>query len=153
MKTGTQYFDSSYFIFSDSVIYVDRGSGYEPPMGDCLGQFKDEIGDGDYIVKFGSGGPKNYGYETKNGKVELKVRGFTLKPEAAKTLNFDKLEELILARPFNTKLRIDMGSTIKRDKTTWNLKTAENFKDYRLLYDKRVLLNDFTTVPFGYKQE
>ena len=42
-----------------------------------LGQITDET-DGDPIIKFASGGAKNCGYVTKGGKVECKVRGFTL---------------------------------------------------------------------------
>ena len=78
------------------------------------------------------------------------MRGFTLKPEAAKSLNFNVVTEMIKARDFQSKVDIDMGSTITRDKKTWSLANGQNRKQYRLLYDKRVLLDDFKTVPFGY---
>ena len=42
-----------------------------------LGDFTDEA-EGDPIIEFASGGAKNYGYETRGGKVECKVRGFSL---------------------------------------------------------------------------
>ena len=45
-----------------------------------------------HIVEFASAGPKNYGYRTKDGKVECKVRGFTLNARGQSQLNFDLLK-------------------------------------------------------------
>ena len=50
----------------------------DPPLGEFLGDFSDELDPCDHIVEFCSGGPKNYGYKTAHGKVECKVRGFSL---------------------------------------------------------------------------
>jgi len=69
------YFDT------DSVVFIEHPDDpYEPQpvLGNYLGDFTDEC---DYIVEFVSGGPKNYGYRTKQGKVECKVRGFRLNSE------------------------------------------------------------------------
>lgn len=46
---------------TDSIIYVHRPGLPDPLLGDYLGDFKDELSNGDYIVEFASGGPKNYG--------------------------------------------------------------------------------------------
>ena len=67
------YFDT------DSVVFIEHPD--DPVLGNYLGDFTDECDDGDYIVEFVSGGPKNYGYRTKQGKVECKVRGFRLNSE------------------------------------------------------------------------
>ena len=50
----------------------------------------------DYIEEFVSGGPKNYGYTTKNGKVECKVRGFRLNWEGKNQLNYDVMKQNVL---------------------------------------------------------
>ena len=68
----------------DSVIYKTERGQDKLPLGIFLGQFTDEI-DGDVIVEFCSGGAKNYGYLTKKGKVECKVRGFSLNYETKKS--------------------------------------------------------------------
>lgn len=119
-------------------------------MGEILGEYKDEIGCGDHIVEFVSGGPKNYGYRTAKGKTCLKVRGFTLKPKAAEQLNFNVVNQLVQAKAFREQIHVNMGTTIGRCTKTWTLRTVPNRKQYRLLYDKRVLCDDFSTLPYGY---
>jgi len=55
---------------ADSVIYLEEEPGQPSPLlGDYLGEFTSELEDDDYIEEFVSGGPKNYGYKTKKGKV------------------------------------------------------------------------------------
>ena len=135
---------------TDSVIYIHKDGLYEPEFGEYLGQYKDEVGGNDHITIFASGGPKNYGFITQNGKVEFKVRGFSLKPESKTMLNFDVMREMIKSNDFESKIPIDMGTTIKRNKLTWSLKTTPNSKDYRILYDKRLIVNGYETKPFGY---
>jgi hypothetical protein len=54
----------------DSIIFLSKPGLYEPKLGNYLGDFTDEINksDGtDYIIKFVSGGAKNYAFITKNG--------------------------------------------------------------------------------------
>ena len=46
----------------------------KPPLGDYLGDFKDELLPDDYIVEFATGGPKNYRYKTHKGE-DCKVQG------------------------------------------------------------------------------
>ena len=42
------------------------------------------------------GGPKNYGYKTKKGHVECKVRGFRLNSEGKTQLNYDVMRQKML---------------------------------------------------------
>lgn len=65
---------------TDSVIFVrrDKDPPLNPPSSEFLGDFTYQLDSCDYIVEFCSGGPKNYGYKTAHGKVECKVRGFSL---------------------------------------------------------------------------
>ena len=65
------------YYVTDSVIYKWRPGQVEIPLGVFLGEFTDEV-EGDPIIEFASGGAKNYGYETRGGKVECRVRGFSL---------------------------------------------------------------------------
>ena len=75
------YFDT------DSIIFSRQPDEPAPPLGDHLGEFTSELKPGDHIVEFAAAGPKNYGYRTKDGKVECKVPGFTLNTRGQDQLN------------------------------------------------------------------
>ncbi|XP_078357381.1 uncharacterized protein LOC144642278 [Oculina patagonica] len=86
----------------EQILYFDTDSlilGTDPslPLGDYLGDFTNELDDGDHIVEFAAAGPKNYAYKTKQGKVVCKVRGFSLNVHGAHQLNFDTLRENVIA--------------------------------------------------------
>ena len=79
------YFDT------DSVVFVHQPRQVSPALGQYLGEFKDELGEGDTIVEFCSAGPKNYGYTTQRHKMVCKVRGFSLNCQGAAQLNYEVL--------------------------------------------------------------
>ena len=91
------YFDT------DSVIYSRREGELSLENGDYLGDLTDELSSpGEYIVEFTSGGPKNYGYRTSEGKVECKVRGFSLGSVRGRAqLNYDRLRDNVLEELVN----------------------------------------------------
>ena len=81
---------------TDSVIYLEDEGQSNPVLGDYLGEFTSELDADDYIEEFVSGGPKNYGYTTKNGHVECKVRGFRLNWEGKTQLNYNVMRQNVL---------------------------------------------------------
>ena len=72
---------------TDSVVCKWRPHQPSIATGEFLGDMTDEL-DGDVITEFVSGGAKNYGYTTQQGKVVCKVRGFTVTVRGAAVLNF-----------------------------------------------------------------
>ena len=77
---------------SDWESYGSTSLQWSPgrPFGDCLGEMKDEL-EGDVTIEFVSAGAKNYGYITRSGKVQCKVRGFTFNiMEATWTTSYGK---------------------------------------------------------------
>ena len=91
LQMRTLYFDT------DSVIFTSRAGEWVPPLGDYLGELTNELDDEDYITTFVSGGPKNYAYQTKNGKTICKVRGFTLNYRGSQKLNFSSMRTSLSA--------------------------------------------------------
>ena len=81
---------------TDSVIYLEEEGQPNPFLGDYLGEFTSELDDDDTIEEFASGGPKNNGYKTKQGKVECKVRGYRLNSEGKTQLNYDVIRRNVL---------------------------------------------------------
>ena len=66
------------YMHTDSVIYIQKPGEPSIPTGNYLRQYTNELDEGDHIVEFVVAGPKNYAFNTKQGKQTCKVRGFTL---------------------------------------------------------------------------
>ena len=81
---------------TDSVVYKWRPGQPSIAIGDFLGDMTDEL-NGDVITEFVSGDAKNYGYQTRAGKVVCKVRGFTLNAPGSAILNFHTMKDNILS--------------------------------------------------------
>jgi hypothetical protein len=134
---------------TDSIIFTHKNEEYEPKLGDYLGEFTNELNpkEGNYIQEFISGGPKNYGYKLDTGKANVKIKGLSLSFETQKQINFDTMKELIINN--SDAIKVDQMNFVK-DKSKWSICTKNNEKIYKKVYDKRVLLDDFTTLPFGF---
>lgn len=92
----------------------------------------DEL-EGDVITEFVSGGAKYYGYRTRDGKVECKVRGFTLNHCDASILNFDSMKQNILSELDEPKnkprfLKITSPYHFVSDTTAKSIKLMERVK-------------------------
>ena len=141
---------------TDSVIFLEDAGQSNPVLGDYLGEFTSELDHDDYIVEFVSGGPKNYGYKTKKGKVECKVRGFRLNSEGKSQLNYSVMRQNVLdeiQKPLQKPRQTQVVKTyqIVRDPKTYQLYTFPDYKRYQLVYDKRVVDPiSFQTYPYGY---
>ncbi|XP_054708357.1 uncharacterized protein LOC129218168 [Uloborus diversus] len=133
---------------TDSIIYASNGSN-DPPLGNFLGEFTDEL-DGDIITTFISGGPKNYAYKTQKGKTCCKVRGFTLNFENSKSLNFNSIKELVCSMDLESTIILTDNNKITRDGKKRKVHSKVEKKLYKLVYNKRVLKHDYTTLPYGY---
>ena len=147
--------DRALYYDTDSVIYKTKLGQERLPLGLYLGQFTDELG-GDKIVEFVSGGAKNYGYKTRKGKVECKVRGFTLNYETLRTLNYETMKANIL-KELDEPLRerrvipISIPDFFECNQVTKKIKLTKRVKKYGLVFDKRVI-DPATRVstPYGY---
>ena len=150
-KRQVLYFDT------DSVIYSKEPGQPELPIGDFLGDLTNEVEHDDHIVDFTSGGPKNYGYETASGKVECKVRGFSLgSVRGHAQLNYARLRQNVLEEledPQENRRSIIVTNPhfFTRDATTKRLRVMPRTKDYGLVFDKRVVdRTTFKSYPYGY---
>ena len=149
LKTQVLYYDT------DSVIYHWRPGQPKIATGDFLGDMTDEL-DGDIIEEFVSGGAKNYGYKTRGGKFECKVRGFTLNVRGNRVLNYQTMKNNILAEleePTEEQRVIPVVNPnhFKRDSTHKSIKLVEQVKHYRLVFDKRVIdVPSKRSYPFVY---
>ncbi|GBN82246.1 hypothetical protein AVEN_159753-1 [Araneus ventricosus] len=139
--------ESVLYYDTNSVIYASNGRN-DLKIGDYLGDFTDEL-EGDTIVKFVSGRAKNYAYVTKSGKSVCKIRGFSLNYENSLKLNFDSVLKLV--RSFDDeRITVRNPRKITRDVKAGKIINKIEEKKYRKVYDKRVILDDLNTLPYGY---
>ena len=137
---------------TDSVIYLSQPGQPEPRLGNYIGDLTDELG-GEHITVFASGGPKNYGYKTSGGKTDIKVRGITLDCTARQKVNFESMCELVSLRAecgVTGTVTLDIPFRITRNTRTKEIQTKRMKKDYRVVYNKRVIVDGYKTLPYGY---
>ena len=138
------------YVDTDSMIYVAKEGEYDPPLGDYLGELTSEIDpkEGNYIDEFVSAGPKNYAYKLDSGITHCTVKGFTLNYIASLTINYDSIKKIVCEdqkKKLNVKQR-----KFNRNNNEWVVNTEYIDKSYGFVYDKRVLNEDLTTLPYGY---
>ncbi|XP_071964130.1 uncharacterized protein [Antedon mediterranea] len=136
---------------TDSVIFVSKPGVWDPPLGDYLGQLTTEVDpkDGKYIESFVSGGPKNYAYKLDTGKTVCKVKGFTLNFTNAQKINFDTVSNMVRGIGPNTIKTVEKNRITRKPKTR-KIVNETSTKDYRIVYDKRIIIENYRTVPYGY---
>ena len=92
--------------------------------------------------------------------VECKVRGITLNHDAVQCVNFDAMRGMVQrVDPTNGRawkkdgdemtVPVHYPHRIQRD-GPGVVRTKAITKDYRLVYTKRVILPDLTTLPYGF---
>ena len=147
---------------TDSVIYSYTPTLPHPPIGSYLGDLADELTckevgcngceEGHWIVEFVGCGAKNYAYQINNGQIVCKVRGFCLNYSASQVVNMDSMRQVLYDWQ-NKRESLPMTTyktMISRNKYTAIVYTHTMAKTYALVYNKRVVHPDFTTVPYGY---
>jgi hypothetical protein len=141
LQNRVLYFDT------DSVIYIHNESLWNPPLGDYLGELKDET-NGIPIKTFVSGGAKNYAYTLEDGASVCKIRGFTLNHRNSLALNIQTMKHLVTTNESSQPVITNPFKIVRKD---GQLFTKSESKAYQIVYNKRVLGNHFMTYPFGYK--
>jgi hypothetical protein len=141
------------YVDTDSMIFISDPNLYEPQTGKYLGQLTNEINekDGKHIIEFVSAGPKNYCYKLDGGKTKALVKGFALNNTSSKQINFESIRNVVTTD--QSKQIITEQLRFSRDKVNWTNSTSIIKKSYRLVFDKRILFNDFKTLPFGWRYD
>ena len=143
--------DRLLYFDTDSIVYVSRPGSYDPPLGDYLGEFTNELDPkkGNFIKKFVSAGPKNYAYSTDTGTTKTVVKGISINKTTMANLNFESIKDIVL-HDQSKKIAVEqLKFTI--DKPNCEIHSGIVNKSYGFVYDKRILRQDLTTVPYGFR--
>ena len=149
---------------TDSIIFSAKDGEYIPPLGEYLGQLTNELTckelgckqkdcSGHFIEEFVSCGPKNYSFKVNSGEIVCKVRGFSLNYKSSLVLNFESMKEALMVwhKGGEKKELITVKTELVRDRNKGEVNSKEVSKHYGVVYDKRKVLPDFTTLPFGFR--
>ena len=149
---------------TDSIIFSAKEGEYIPPLGEYLGQLINELTckelgckqkdcSGHFIEEFVSCGPKNYSFKVNSGEIVCKVRGFSLNYKSSLVLNFESMKEALMLwhKGVQKKELITVKTELMRDRNKGEVFNRVVSKHYGVVYDKRRVLPDFTTLPFGFR--
>ncbi|CAC5422864.1 unnamed protein product [Mytilus coruscus] len=104
------------------------------------------------IFTANQGGPKNYAYKLQKPygdgiQTVCKVRGITLNYKNALSINFDAFRDMVTSSEKKTITVVDEHK-ILRDSKSSRVITGQQSKDYRIVFDKRVIVSDYKTLPY-----
>lgn len=88
---------------------------------------------------------------TATGKISCKVTGFSLNFRNSKLINFEAMKSLVENMDTETTIEVENPSKIARDGKRRKVINKVEKKLYRVVYDKRILKDDFSTLPYGYR--
>ena len=91
--------------------------------------------------------------QNQPGKTEIKVRGITLDCTARQKVNFKVLCALVFLHAecgVTGKATVDIPFRISRNTKTKEIQTKRMKKDYKIVYNKRVITQNYKTLPYGY---
>ncbi|XP_052815380.1 uncharacterized protein LOC128242318 [Mya arenaria] len=139
---------------TDSLVFTTRPGEWEPPLGDYLGDLTDEV-PGNSITDFVTGGPKNYAYRLNcaddAGQTSIcKVRGITLNFKNTLDINFETVQKMVTCGDKVNPITVVDTNKIVRSPENCCIITKTEYKDYKIVFDKRVIGNAYTTSPYGY---
>ena len=77
------------------------------------------------------------------------MRGFTLNLKNSRLINFDVVKDMVL-NDGTKKVTVTNPQKISRDSRKRKLYNREENKEYKIVYTKRVVKSDLTTLPYGY---
>ena len=162
--------ESAIYQDTDSLYWIHKEGVARPvtptvPQGLFLGQLVDELTcsssgcryaktgncpkDRHYIKEWVCTAPKVYSYITDCNKVVSKVKGFTLHEENLKKINFESLKQIVTEdRTLKIQTNNPFGR-IGRRKWETKLMSETDKKCFKFVYTKRVMLEDYKTVPYG----
>lgn len=144
---------------------MSREGDEEPKIGDQLGEWSSELEPDEYIVDFVALASKVYSYETNTGRKEIRCKGMTLNEYTENILEWDEIQkqyfksgkimnkemfEALLTGVQDTQTVVYPDS-IKRDGRSQRLSSVTVTKTLQKVYDKRIMLPDYTSMPYGTK--
>lgn len=155
------YIFTIYEYILDSVIYVSRPGDKDIPLGNKLGDMTSELKDfesGSYISQFIAAGPKSYCYNVHQPSSEQVVRvvknkGQPFTYHTSHLINYESVCKLVkeyVQKKQTKEIEVTMPKIGIKMKPEAGIVTKTISKKFKVVFDKRIVKSDFSTLPFGY---
>lgn len=85
--------------------------------------------------------------------MKTKISGITLNFTARQKVNPEVIRDLVHAYALDNEARhvtVDIPYKITRNTKTKSIEGKRMKKDYRIVYDKRIIIEDYKTSPYGF---
>ena len=153
---------------TDSIHFLSKKdptlNSYMPILNDYLGGLTSELPAGTYISEFTSSASKSYAYVIvdENGKIVdivIKIKGLCLNDFVSRQLNHEILKGMVMsemeARRYQNvttplSKKITNEHFITRDKKSVTIRSIKQVKTFQCVYQKRFVMFNCVTVPYGY---
>ena len=117
-------------------------------FGNGLGEWENEMKDGEWIVELVVGGAKSYSYRTNSGKIVVKQKGITLDRANETIVNFEAIKKMVLNH--------DVLQTVPRFTFAWksvskDIITKFIARSVRCTIGEKRTIEGYDTVPYGYE--
>ena len=142
---------------TDSVIRIAEYSMNENGEVECKnplkqgttpGELLSDLNPGVHIDEFLTIAPKSYGLKLSTGAEIIKFKGVQFTFENSERINFKALSDLLAGNI--EQIELEKKTQFVRQKTKGLIYNIESSKKLKLTFDKRRVLENFDTVPFGY---
>ena len=140
--------ESVLYYDTDSIIYYSEFCDEIIEVGDRLGEMNSELNHDEHITSFVSTGPKSYSFVTNKNKEITHVKGFKLIKSNKSCVDPNFLYEIIENNESIFQIKNSDKFKIKKD---LHIFKSEELKTLKFTFDKRKILSDLSTVPWGYK--
>ena len=147
---------------TDSNIFTCQSPVWIPPTGEYVSDLTDELScskigwkgckRGHWIVDFVSCRAKNYAYKLNTGEVVCKVREFSLNYSTSQIVNLDSMKDVLISwkNKIENPEMVTIKTMILQDKLKANIYTLQMPKSYGVVYNKCIIMDDYTTLPYGF---
>jgi len=151
------YTDTDSIIFSTRKICKDNHAGscdskcYDiyPETGHALGEICSELPSNTHITHFASTGPKSYAYRCSGGQEVCKFKGVRSIYQNNKIVNFQGIRDLLFGGS-DKSITLPPYSQFVHAKYEGRIFNVEQRKKLKTTFNKRVMLYNFDSLPFGY---
>uniref|UniRef100_A0A914Q2H5 DNA-directed DNA polymerase n=1 Tax=Panagrolaimus davidi TaxID=227884 RepID=A0A914Q2H5_9BILA len=141
------------YLDTDCVVFICRIDMIPLITGPYLGDLTDEF-PGYKILEFCTNGCKQYAIKLlKDGIITfiLKLRGITITADVAKLLHYKKFKHMVKNYGNNECIIIKFPQIMSH--RTGHVYTRESVKRYVGIFQKGLIANDYTIVPFGFRKQ